>query len=249
MLSSCCLKAFIPAETHVAYVQRKIEEQDCIVQAALAGDPTADAAYLRFFLGTGNPTESSQLRKHALQGYAAAQYRLSSGLTTSERLDWLIKAATGGWPDAQYWLGLAYLDTRGESAISKYLTQNSTQGLKWLKALAANTREIGVDRRWQAHGLIAIMYLQGDMIPMDYAEAFRWASEGAKNRDYASAGVLARRTPMDWASSEIPKKQLFGASGLSHPSNHSSLAFFITRSDMESNQVIVNAGLQIDVRW
>lgn len=170
----------MPVDEHVKKRDAHLPEQ------VLAWDTEG----LRLLL-TGKSEDQKQgcelLRRAAIQGFAASQYRLGycyeSGQGEEQSFstanDWYEKAAHQGDVDAQYKLGHSYRVGRGTPI-------NLPLALEWYKKAAANGDADALNN-------IGWMYSTGQGVEASSQEAYRWFVEAAKHGDLGSQLEVSRR--------------------------------------------------------
>jgi TPR repeat protein len=141
--------------------------------------------------------QMEEFGKQAARGDAAAAYKLSFMYRHGQIRDkakshaFLVQAAEGGIPEAEYGLGMFYFFTYSKPAPTdrtySVCVEHADDIAKWLKRAAEHGE-------YNAQLALAESYMKGDCgFPLDPVEAYKWAVLGGS--DTASYATILKMTP------------------------------------------------------
>lgn len=168
---------YAPKDENVAqeWYQRAVtnnQPQACVRMAESLGYPNLHSNLDDF-------SETHRLMLVAAQaGHRGAEFNVAmgcfrgdGGVTNYEAgQHWLMESARTGWPMAEYYLGLSYLN--GSFQFSK----DTEEGVKWL-------RQAAVDNCLLAFETLGIKLMMGVDVPRDPIEGIKWFRQGAEFGD------------------------------------------------------------------
>ncbi|MGH0214424.1 hypothetical protein NKY66_10970 [Sinorhizobium meliloti] len=174
-----------PYHTSGVFAAEPAKTFDSYLKAAVAGDPDAAREVgLRYQKGDGVEKNLDEAARWLSSVGSGRSYRALGDLyrlefnNMSVALKWYRKASELGDPVACRYLGDAYLS-------GVHVLQDPAEAVKWYELAAKELPEVT--------SVLADLYEEGKVVPMDYSRMLKWLENGVQRNDPTATFKFAKR--------------------------------------------------------